>query len=111
VRNELFGERPVYTKVKDEAPTKYGERAAVENCLVADGCVIEGTVKNSIIFRGVTVKAGATIKDSIVMQDSEIGEGCDLEYVILDKETTVHDGKRLIGQVNYPIAVEKKAEI
>ena len=111
VRQELFGERPVYTKVKDEAPTKYGERATVENCLIADGCVIEGTVRDSILFRGVVVRPGATIANSIVMQDSEVGEGCDLEYVILDKETAIHDGKRLIGQMNYPVAVEKGAEI
>ena len=111
VRHELFGDRPVYTKVRDDAPAKYGSRASVDNSLIADGCVIEGSVKDSIIFRGVQIKPGAVIKDSIVMQESRIGEACRLECVILDKETVVHDGKQLVGQVNYPIVVEKRSEI
>lgn len=62
-RSELFcRERPVYTKVRDEVPAIYGLGAAVKNSLVADGCKIEGTVENSILFRGVTIGKDAVVK-------------------------------------------------
>lgn len=61
VRRELFPpERPVYTKVRDEVPVKYGINAKAKNAVIADGCVIEGTVENSIIFRGVKIGRGAS---------------------------------------------------
>ena len=72
VRNQLFGARDVYTKVRDSAPSKYGTSAIVKNSLISDGCVIEGIVENSILFRGVKVEKGAVIRNSIVMQDSAI---------------------------------------
>ena len=109
VRRDLFGaENRIYTKVKDQVPTHYGENACVSDSLIADGCVIEGTVLNSIIFRGVHVAKGAVIKDSIVMQNSVIEENCDIENVIIDKECTLRESKRLVGQPNYPVILPKR---
>ena len=107
VRKELFGTRPVYTKTRDDAPALYRTGADVKNSLVADGCVIEGSVENCVLFRGVHVGRGVKIKDCIVMQDSYVEEGVEMENVILDKEVTVRAHGRLIGQSQYPIVIGK----
>lgn len=112
VRNELFNSAGlIYTKIKDEVPAKYSENAKAENCLVADGCVIEGEVENCILFRGVKIYKGARVKNSIIMQDSEILENAVLNHVILDKNVLVRKGKMLIGQENYPVLISKGAVI
>lgn len=112
VRADLFRpERPIYTKVRDEAPAKYGVYSSVKNSFVADGCVIEGTVENSIIFRGAKVGQGAVVKNSIVMQDCVISVNSRLDYVILDKEVLIRDGRHLAGYLTYPIYVPKRYHI
>ena len=114
VRDELFGlssDMPIYTKVKDTVPTKYGVGANVSNSFVADGCLIEGTVKNSVLFRGVHVAKGATVENCIVMQNSEVMDNCLLENVIFDKEVVLRSGKKLVGQDTYPMVIGKKAVI
>lgn len=108
VREALFPqERPIYTKVRDEAPVRYGLDAKVKNSLVADGCVIEGEVENSLIFRGVTIAKGAKIKNSIIMQGTEVGAGSNLEYVITDKDCTVKGGRMIMGFETYPVYIAK----
>jgi len=112
VRNELFGtDNRVFTKVKDQVPTKYGSEANVKNSMVADGCIIDGTVENSILFRGVHIKKGSVIKDSIILQDTEIYENCTLENVVLDKEVIIKSGKSLVGQRNFPVVISKAAVV
>ncbi len=109
VRDEIFGaENRIYTKVKDQVPTQYKEDSCVSDSLVADGCIIEGKVENSIIFRGVYIAKGATVKNCIVMQNTVIEEGCEIENVIIDKECTLRESKRLIGQPNYPVILPKR---
>ena len=108
VWRELFSKSgPIYTKVKDEAPANYREHADVRNSLVANGCVIEGRVENSILFRGVRVHKGAQIRNSIVMQKSEIGVNAVLDSIICDKDVKITDGKRLMGDKNYVMVIEK----
>ena len=86
VRAELFNsERPIYTKNRDDVPTRYGLETKVSNSLVADGCVIEGEVSNCILFRGVKVEKGAKLSNCIIMQDSVVRSGANLKYVITDK--------------------------
>ena len=109
---ELFPpDNPVYTKIKDQIPTFYGEHAAVSNAIVGDGCVVKGTVENCVIFRGVTIEEGAHVRDSIVMQNSHIESGAELECAILDKNVTIRPGKRLVGQPDYPVVVGKNTVI
>ena len=111
-RNELLSpQNPIYTKNKDLSPTLYKENAKVENSLISNGCLIEGTVKNSVLSRGVIVKKGAVIKNSIIMQDSVIEENVSLDCAILDKEVTITKGKKLVGQKSYPIAIAKKQTV
>lgn len=105
-RHELFNPT-IYTKTKDMPPATYGINAVVENSFISNGCKIEGTVKNSILSRGVVVKKGAVVKNSVIMQDSVIEENASLDYVVFDKEVTITQSNKLIGQKSYPIAVKK----
>lgn len=107
VRDELFGDRNIYTKVRDSAPSKYGENAVVKNSLISDGCVIEGVVENSILFRGVKVGKGAVVRNSIIMQDNYIGDNTSLNCVITDKNVVVSDSKTLSGCSELPYFIQK----
>ena len=108
VRADIFGgNHPVYTKVRDRVPTYYGEGCEVENSLIADGCMLEGEVEDSILFREVTVGKGAEIEDCILFNNAVIGEGAELKYVILDKDVTVTPGAKLIGTKKSPIIVKR----
>ena len=111
VRKELFGANPVYTKTRDDAPSKYLPGAEVKNSLLADGCVIEGRVENCVLFRGVHVGRDAVLKNSIIMQDCSIGTGCEIENTILDKNVTIFSGGRLIGHRQYPIVMGKNVTL
>lgn len=103
----FFKSGPVYTKVKDEAPVKYKESARIANAMIANGCVISGTVENSILFRGVKVEPGAYIKDSIIMQNCNIGPNVKLEGVICDKDVVIAADKWLKGESSCPLVIEK----
>lgn len=108
VRREMFlSKNKIYTKVKDQVPTHYGDGAVVSDCMIADGCKIEGKVENSIIFRGVQIEKGAVIKNSIIMQNSIIQSNCYIENAVLDKEVIVKAGKTLTGQPSFPFVVPK----
>ena len=98
----------VYTRVQDEVPVKYGDHAVCQNSLVADGCIIEGTVINSIIGRGVRIYPGAVVKNSVIMQQCRIYEGVELNYVILDKLVAVR-GHNLSGVKELPYVAPKGA--
>ena len=111
VRQELFKKSPVYTKTRDDVPAVYREGNNVKNSLVADGCVIEGSVENCVLFRGVHIGRNASVKNAIIMQDSEIEDSVELENVILDKNVTVRAHGRLIGQVQYPIVIGKNVTL
>ena len=108
VRHDLFGaNHPVYTKVRDRVPCYYGEEAELDDCLIADGCMLEGKVEDSVLFRQVTIGEGAEVEDCIIMNDCVIGKGAKLKYVILDKEVTVTPGAKLYGTKEHPIVIKK----
>ncbi len=112
IRRELFNPaNPIYTKTKDQSPTRYGSEAEVENSFISDGCNIEGTVINCVLSRGVRVKKGAVIKNSIIMQDSVIEENVELDHVVFDKEVHITKGRKLIGQEIFPLAISKGTKI
>ena len=96
---------------RDEVPAVYGPAANVKNSIVADGCVINGTVENCILFSGVKIGRGTVVKNSILFQDSYIEDNAELEYVILDKVVTIRTGGRLIGQTQYPIVIGKNVTL
>jgi glucose-1-phosphate adenylyltransferase len=107
--NDLFfNEQRVFTKVKDEPPAKYLNGSNVKNSLIANGCVIEGEVENSILFRGVHVGKGTTIKNSIIMQRCDVQDNCTIENVILDKDIHLTHDKTIVGISEQPFIVAKR---
>ena len=103
----LFSAAPIYTKIRGDNPTHYKDGAKVQNVMIADGCVIEGEVENSVIFRGVKVGKGAKIKNCILMQDTVIEAGANVEYLITDKNVTITAGKEMKGTDTFPVYIEK----
>ena len=112
VRKMLFNrERPVLTKTQDNMPTRYGTRSSVSNCLIADGCVINGTVKNSIISRGVKVEKGAVVENCILMQESTVKANAVLEYVVTDKNAVIGENMLLKGTKDKRLFIEKNQTV
>ena len=112
IRHALFSEdKPVYTKVRDELPARYLENAKVVNSMVADGCIVDGTVEHCVLFRGVKIAKGAVVKNCVIMQDSRIEEGVLLENCILDKQAVIKKNGKLIGPSAYPIVISKDMTI
>ena len=108
IREDLFGRNhPIYTKVRDRVPTFYGENCHIENCTVADGCMLGGTAKNSILFRQVTLYPGAEVESCVIMNDTVVGEGAQLKYVILDKDVIVRPGAKLMGTPTMPVIISR----
>ena len=105
--DSLFLGNPIYTKVRDDNPTRYINGSKAKNVMVADGCVIEGEIENSILFRGVKVAKGAKVKNCILMQDTVIEAGAEIEYVVSDKYVTVSEGKQLKGTDSFPVFIAK----
>ncbi len=102
---------PVYTKVKDSGPAKYEKGASVVNSLVADGCVIEGTVENSVLFRGVHVAKNAVVKNCILMQNTYVDENAELHAVITDKKVKVGKNKLLTASKTNALFIKKNQKI
>ena len=103
----LFSGTPIYTKIRDDNPTRYIEDAKVKNVMVADGCVIEGEVENCVIFRGVRIAKGAKVKNCILMQDTVVEAGANVEYLITDKNVTITAGKEVKGTDTFPVYIAK----
>jgi len=108
IREELFySGRKIYTKLKDSAPPKINITSKVKNSFIADGSIINGTVKNSILSRGVIIKAGAIVEDSIILQDSIVEEGAQIKNIIVDKNVVIREGKNIQGSNKNIVTVEK----
>lgn len=108
INSELFFDNgPVYTKSKDEGPTKYTKDSNVVNSIIANGCYIEGHVENCIISRRVHIQKGAYLKDCIILQNSTIGSNVQLHNVITDKCANIAKNEELRGSNNYPVVIEK----
>ena len=103
----LFARDSIYTKIRDDNPTRYIGEAKVKNAMAADGCVIEGEVENCVLFRGVRIAKGAKVKNCVLMQDTVVEEGAKLEYIISDKDVSFTAGKELRGSDSFPVYVAK----
>lgn len=97
----------IYTKIRDDNPTRYINGSKAKNVMVADGCVIEGTVENSILSRGVKIGKNAKVKNCILLQDTVIEDGANLEYVITDKNVRVSSNRSLTGNDSFQVYVAK----
>lgn len=109
-RQKLF-KTPISTKERDDMPTLYGPDSTLKNSLVADGCIIEGKVENCIIFKGVKIGKGTEVKNSILMQDTIIGNNAKINCVIADKNVSIKDGAELSGADTFPICLTKNTRM
>ena len=108
IRASLFrDDLTIYTKVRDQVPSYYGEHSEIDNSIVADGCVLLGTAEHSVLFRGVKLSTGSYVKDCVVMANTEIGIGAHLEYCILDKDVKINAGVKLIGTPAHPVILNR----
>lgn len=108
ISHEVFSpDTPIYTKVRDVAPAKYGIDCSVKNSLIADGCIIDGTVENSVLFRGVKIGKGAVVKNSIIMHGAIIEEKSSFINAIADKSVTVTKSRTITGSVDFPVYISK----
>ncbi len=108
VRADLFNSaRPIYTKVRDDMPTKYGLGSSVKNSLIANGCIIEGEVENCVLFKGVHIGKGTKVSNCVIMQDTKIGADSSLSYVIVDKDVVIKDERTMMGLLSYPVYISK----
>ena len=107
----LFSGSSIYTKIRDDNPTRYIKGAKVKNIMAADGCVLEGQVEDSVLFRGVKVAKGAKVKNCVLMQGTVIEEGARVENVITDKNVTITVGKEVKGTDTFPVYVAKNQTV
>lgn len=108
VRKDLFHNgNPIYTRVRNEVPAYLGESADIDNCVIGDGCVVNGHAEHSILFRGVKVHQGASVKDCVVLQDAVIEEGAEIQYCILDKTARITKGVKICGTPTHLIVIER----
>lgn len=110
-RKLFVPKRSIYTKVSDNAPVKYDLDSKVSNSLIADGCIIEGEVENSVLFRGVKVGKGAKVKNCILMQGTVVGDNAELSYLITDKNVSICENHVLTSSPQYPMYVGKGASV
>ena len=110
-RKLFVPKRSIYTKVSDNAPVKYDLDSKVSNSLIADGCIIEGEVENSVLFRGVKVGKGAKVKNCILMQGPVVGDNAELNYLITDKNVSICENHILTSSPQYPMYVGKGASV
>ncbi len=107
--SDLFSENwPVYTRTNDSPPTRYTKTSSVSNSLIANGAVIKGTVRNSIIGRGVVVEEGSVVENSILLANAYVSQDCVLDHVILDKHVRMIKTKELIGNANDLIYIRRR---
>ncbi|MDO4616433.1 MAG: glucose-1-phosphate adenylyltransferase subunit GlgD [Lachnospiraceae bacterium] len=109
--DKLLNGRTVFTKTNDDNPTRYVKGSRVKNSMIADGCIIEGTVENCIIHRKCHIKKGAVVRNSIIFSHGIIEEGARLDYVIADKRLHITQGKEMKGSDSFPNFIPKGSTI
>ncbi len=113
IQTDLFRteNRPIFTNTQDSAPTKFGKHAVIKNSYIAAGCVIDGHIENSVIFRGAKVEQGAVIENCVIMEGAEIGRNAKLNYAVLDKHVTIHNNRHLSGYITHPFFCGNRQKI
>ena len=102
---------PIFTRVHNSAPTYYSRDSHVEGAMIADDCVIEGTVINSVLFRGVKVGAGAVVRDCVLLQGTTVGKEAQLTAIVTDQDVTISRGATLAGNENIPFYIQRNRKV
>ena len=113
IRTDLFRteNRPIFTHTQDSPPTKFGRNSVIRNSYIAAGCVIDGHIENSVIFRGAKIEKGAVIRNSVILEGAEIGRDVQLNYAVLDKHVTIHNNRSLSGYITHPFFCGNRQKI
>ena len=109
--NALFSGPPIYTKLHGGNPTRYIDGCKAQNVMAADGCIIEGEVENSILFRSVKIAKGAKVRNCVLMQGTVVEAGADIEYLVTDKNVTITAGKEMKGTDSFPVYIGKNQTV
>ena len=108
VRQYFFKEAPrIYSKVDDLPPAKYNPGASVKNSLVSSGCIINGQVENSVLFKKVYVGNNCVIKNSIILNDVYLGDNTHIENCIVESRDTIRANSYYCGEGEIKVVVEK----
>ncbi|MCQ2609839.1 MAG: glucose-1-phosphate adenylyltransferase subunit GlgD, partial [Lachnospiraceae bacterium] len=109
VIKELFmSDRRIKTKIQDSHPAKYLEGSDVKESMIATGCIIEGKIEKSIVFRDCRIEKGAKVKNCVIMANTQIGKNAIVENCIFDKYTRIEEGEKIIGTIKNPIIIENR---
>jgi glucose-1-phosphate adenylyltransferase len=107
IRNYFFREYPdVYSKVDDLPPAKYNPGANIKNSLISSGCIVNGTVEDSVIFKKTYVGNNCYIKNSIILNDVYIGDNTHIENCIVESRGTIRTNSYYKGENGIEIVVE-----
>ena len=93
---------PIYTRTNDSSPTQYFEGSSVKQSVISNGCLIEGTVENSVIGRGCVIKKGAVVRNSVILSGTVVGKDVHVENQVVDKEVRLIHGKEIIAPADNP---------
>ncbi len=108
VELDIFNpDHPIRTKDRSDPSTYLASGSRTTHSLIADGCIIEGTVEDCVIFRGVKVGKDAIVRNCVLMQDTVIEEGANIRHVITDKDVTIKAHRSLSGHSSYPLCIDK----
>lgn len=88
----------IYSKVDDLPPAKYNPGSDVSNSLVSSGCIINGKVENSVLFKKVYVGNNCVIKNSIILNDVHIGDNTYIENCIVESRDTIRANSSYVGE-------------
>ena len=102
---------PIYTRTSDSCPTQYQDTAEVKKSFLANGCMISGTVENSVVGRDCVIKPGAVVKNCILLTNVVVGEGVHIEGQVVDKNAKVTKVKEIIADVNTPGYVRRNDQV
>lgn len=111
MKSLLLGENHIYTKLKNEAPTYYASNSNVRKSQFGAGCIVKGSVYNSVISRNVVIGDGTSIRNSIIMSGTRIGAGVEIQFAIVDKNVTIDAGAKITGTLQHPIIITKGSHI
>ena len=98
---------PIYTRTSDSCPTQYFEEAEIKSSVVSNGCLIQGTIENSVVGRGCTIGKDCVIKNCIISSDVVVADGTHLENLIVDKHASVLHTKEIVADPENPGYVKR----
>ena len=112
LRDRFFKQQPnILSKVEDEPPAKFNQGTRISNSLCSSGCIINGQLENSLLFRKVFIGKNTVIRNSIILNGTYIGDNCVIENCIVDSRSTISDGSIYKSETEEPRVIVNKEQI